>query len=182
MPATLSRPPILGSTLPGFRLPEPLTGRLVSPEDYPFATAVLVVFLSNACPEATRLAPALSKLGLEYEARGVQAFAVNAFDDGERPQEAPAEVAAEALRRGYVFPYLIDQTRQAARALGALRAPDFYLFDAERRLFYHGQFDETRFGDQRAPHGRDLRRAIEATLAGEPPPERQVATSGCLIR
>jgi len=172
----------LGASLPSFRLPEPLTGRLVGPEDFPEASAVLVAFIANACPEVARLAPALSSLALKFLPRGLQILAVNAFDDREQPDEAPAAVAAEALKRGYVFPYLIDQMRSVAQAFGAVRAPDFYLFDSERRLYYHGRFDATRFGDRSAPDGGDLRRAVAAALGDAPRPDHQVASPGCPIR
>jgi len=179
---TLAKAPSLGALLHDFRLPEPLTGRLVGPEDYPSARAILVVFLANACPEVARLAAALSELAQDHEPDGLQVLAVNSFDDACRPEEAPAAVAAEALRRGYVFPYLIDQTRSVARRFGALHAPDFYLFDARRRLFYHGRFDETRFGRQVPAHGGDLRRAVYAALGDAARPDHQVASSGCPIR
>lgn len=137
----------LGSPLRPFRLPEPLTGRLLGPEDFAEARALLVAFICNACPDAQHVAGALAALTRDLEPLGLRALGVNA-----RPDEAPAEVAAEALRQGYVFPYLIDQTQAVARSYGAARTPDFYVFDGGRRLVYHG-----RFGD-------DLRRALRAAL------------------
>lgn len=174
--------PSLGAPLSPFRLPEPLTGRLVGPEDYPDARALLVAFLANRCPEVSRLAPALAALALDFAAEGLSILAINAEDADQAPDEAPAAVAAEALRRGYVFPYLIDQTQQTARTFGAERTPDFFLFGPDRRLAYHGRFDASRRGDEQAPDGTELRTAVLRALAGEPPAPLQAPAEGRPIR
>jgi hypothetical protein len=173
MPTSNAPPFDLGSPLKPFRLPEPLTGRLVGPEDFPEAQALLVAFLCNDCPDVQHLAGALAALTRDLDLQGLRTLAVNSADD------APEAVAGEALRHGYVFPYLIDQTRRVARAYQAVCTPDFYLFDRGGRLAYHGRFDDTRFGGGRPAHGADLRRAIARALKGEPAPEHQVAAQGC---
>jgi peroxiredoxin len=172
----------LGATVESFRLPEPLTGRWLGPEDFPEARALVVAFLSNQCPHVRHLADALADLARDLEPRGLQVLGVNPLEADDEPDEAPAEVAAEALRRGYIFPYLIDQTQRVAKAYGAVCTPDFYLFDARRSLVYHGRFDETRFGGGRPAHGGDLRRAALGALKAEPPAAHQVAAHGCRIR
>ncbi|CAN7225933.1 thioredoxin family protein [Phenylobacterium sp. LjRoot219] len=173
MPTSKVPPFDLGAPLPPFRLPEPLTGRLVGPEDFPEAQAILVAFLCNDCPDVQHLAGALSALTRDLDLLGLRTLAVNS---AEAPPDA---VAAEALRQGYVFPYLIDQTRAVARAYQAVCTPDFYLFGRDGRLAYHGRFDDTRFGGGRPAHGGDLRRAITRVLKGEPASDHQVAAQGC---
>lgn len=175
-------PLALGAALAPFRLPEPLTGRALGPEDFPQARALLVAFLSNQCPHVAHLAEALSDLACELEPRGLQVFGINSLEADDAPEESPAAVAAEALRRGYIFPYLIDQTQAVASAYGAVCTPDFYLFDQPRSLVYHGRFDETRFGGGRPAHGGDLRAAVLRALRAEPPAAHQVAASGCRLR
>ena len=167
----------LGAPLRPFRLPEPLTGRLLGPEDFPEAKALLVAFICNVCPDVQHVAGALAALTRDFEPLGLQALAVNATSDG-GAEEEPVAVAAEALRHGYVFPYLIDQTQAVARAYHAVCTPDFYLFNRARTLVYHGRFDETRHGGRRA-HGEDLRRAVQRAVRGEPALEHQVAAQGC---
>jgi peroxiredoxin len=181
MSPTSDRALVLGAPARSFRLPEPLTGRSVAPEDYPDAGVLLVAFLANRCPHVEHLAAALSELAGDFERRGLQVLGVNSRNADDDPDEAPAAVAAEALKQGYIFPYLIDQTQAVARLYGASCTPDFYLFDRERRLFYHGRFDATRFGGARSAHGGELRRAISRALSGDGPPEHQVAAQGCAI-
>jgi peroxiredoxin len=182
MSPALDRVLSLGAPARPFRLPEPLTGRSVAPDDYPAAGLLLVAFLANGCPHVAHLAAALAELARDYERLGLQVLGVNSLDADDDPEEAPAAVAAEALKRGYIFPYLIDQTQSVARLYGASCTPDFYLFDRDRRLFYHGRFDATRFGGAQPAHGGELRRAVRRALGGEGPPEHQVAAQGCVIR
>lgn len=58
--------------------------------------------------------------------------------------------------REHEFPwvYLYDETREVARAYGALRTPHFYVFGRERRLIYTG----------RAPTIRDSQRRRRRTI------------------
>ena len=45
---------------------------------------------------------------------------------------------------GYTFPYLHDATQEVAQAYGARCTPEFFVFDRDMRLQYHGQFDDSR--------------------------------------
>ncbi len=47
-------------------------------------------------------------------------------------------------RAGFGFPYLYDEAQDVAKAYGAVCTPDIYLYDADRKLQYHGQFDDSR--------------------------------------
>jgi len=88
----------------------------------------------------------------------------------------------EAAQLGYVFPYLLDQNQAVAKAYRAACTPDFFLFDARRRLVYRGQFDDSRPGNGRPVTGADLRAAIDATLAGRTPAAQQLPSLGCNIK
>jgi len=48
------------------------------------------------------------------------------------------------LFTGYPFRYLYDESQEVARAYKAACTPEFYLADANLKLFYHGQFDNSR--------------------------------------
>ena len=74
-------------------------------------------------------------------------------------------MAKEIKAVGYSFPYLFDETQEAAKAYRAACTPDFYLFDRERRLVYRGQMDDSRPGNNRPVTGADLRAALEGSLA-----------------
>ena len=84
-------------------------------------------------------------------------------------------------QRRYTFPYLHDQTQEVAKAYRAACTPDFFLFDADHKLYYRGQFDSTR-PDKGEPTGEDLANAVNKLLAGEPAPEDQYPSAGCNIK
>ena len=77
---------------------------------------------------------------------------------------------------------MLDESQEVAKAYGAACTPDFFLFDGDGRLFYAGQFDETRPNRGEKPHGADLREAVRRLLNGELPAAKQFPSSGCNIK
>jgi hypothetical protein len=87
-----------------------------------------------------------------------------------------------AAQHGWNFPYLLDESQQVAKDYGAACTPDFFLFDADLRLFYAGQFDDTRPRTGDVAHGADLREALQRLLAGETAPSNIKPSCGCNIK
>lgn len=172
----------LGTEAPPFSLEEPATGRTVSREDFAGAPAFLVVFLSNHCPFVKHIADQLAAFGLEYQARGLAMVGVNANDAENYPDDHPDRMKEEVARRGYTFPYLMDETQEVATAYQAACTPDFFLFDGQGRLAYRGQFDPSRPSTDIPVTGCDLRAACDAVLAGRAAPREQISSIGCNIK
>ncbi|MEM6331178.1 MAG: thioredoxin family protein [Planctomycetota bacterium] len=171
----------LGTTAPDFNLPS-TGGGMVSLASLGGSPGLLVVFMCNHCPFVIHLADALAAFAEEYTGKGLSVVGISSNDVGGYPQDSPEKMAEEAKARGYVFPYLYDETQEVAKAYRAACTPDFFLFDKQRELFYRGQFDSTRPDSGQAPTGSDLRAACEALLAGEAPPEDQTPSLGCNIK
>jgi hypothetical protein len=79
-----------------------------------------------------------------------------------------------------VFDYLHDETQDVMRTLGSERTPEAFVYDADRRLAYHGLVDDNR--DEEDVTERYLRDAIEATLAGETPAVTDTEPVGCTVK
>jgi peroxiredoxin len=171
----------LGTPAPDFRLPDP-SGRLVARDDFAATPALLVAFLCNHCPYVQHVRQGFAAFAKEYAARGLAIVAINSNDFAAYPEDAPARMAEEAARHGYGFPYLVDETQEVARAYRAACTPDFFLFDAQRRLAYRGQFDASRPGNRIPVTGSDLRAAADAVLAGRSAPVEQTPSIGCNIK
>lgn len=171
----------LGTRAPGFSLPEP-GGSIVSLDDFRDARALLVIFLCNHCPYVQHLRGDLASLVREYQGRGVAAVGINANDFEAYPDDRPELMAVEKQTFGYTFPYVFDESQEVARAYEAACTPDFYLFDADRRLVYRGQFDASRPGRPVDRPGLDLRDALDALLEGRPIPADQRPSMGCNIK
>ena len=88
----------------------------------------------------------------------------------------------EAQTWGYTFPYLFDEGQDVAKAYRAACTPDFFLFDADRKLAYRGQLDDSRPSNSTPVDGRDLRAALDALLDGEAPATNQQPSIGCNIK
>lgn len=171
----------LGTVAPDFSLPDP-AGRLVSLADFTGHPALLVMFICNHCPYVIHLRAGLARLGEDFQARGAGVVAINANDPNRYPADRPELMAEEVQLAGYTFPYLFDATQAVARSYRAACTPDFYLFDAARRLAYRGQFDDSRPGNGLPVTGRDVRAALEAILAGQAPAPQQKPSMGCNIK
>ena len=87
-----------------------------------------------------------------------------------------------ALRLSFTFPFCHDETQEVAKAYRAACTPEFYLFDQDHRLTYHGQLDDSRPGNNKPVTGRDLRAAIQAVLTGKPVDPKQQPSIGCSIK
>ncbi len=171
----------LGTSAPHFSLPDP-SGEIHSLADADDAKAVVIAFICNHCPYVVHIADAFAKVTGEVIDQGVAVFAINSNDWTTHPDDSPERMAKESKERGYRFPYLIDEDQSVARAYSAACTPDIYVFDAERKLVYRGQFDGTRPSSDEPATGVDLKAAVEAVMLGEAVPEPQRPSAGCSIK
>lgn len=181
MAATPSTMLPLGTSAPDFRLTA-LDGRTVARDDLADRPALLVTFISNHCPYVRHVAAEIARIGREYQPKGVAVVAINANDVEAYPDDSPARMVEFAAANGFTFPYLFDASQAVAAAFHAACTPDFFLFDAQRRLVYRGQLDGARPSNEVPVDGRDLRAALDAVLAGRPVPEPQLPSLGCNIK
>jgi peroxiredoxin len=171
----------LGTPAPGFSLPD-FDARVHTLAEFAGAPALLVAFMCGHCPFVQHLRSEFAAMAREYRPRGLAVVAINSNDVEAYPQDGPDGMRAEAVQFGYVFPYLLDASQAVAKAYRAACTPDFFLFDAGRRLAYRGQFDDSRPGNGKPVTGSDLRAAIDATLAGRMPAAEQQPSLGCNIK
>ena len=171
----------LGTRAPDFRLPEPATGNIVAREDFS-GKPLLVAFICNHCPYVIHIRDTFVQLARDYQARGVAVVAISANDVAGYPQDSPEKMAEEAQRYQYSFPYLYDESQEVAKAYKAACTSDWFLFDENHELFYRGQFDEARPGNDKPVTGADLRQALEALLNHQYPPGEQKPSLGCNIK
>lgn len=178
----------LGSPAPTFKLMG-TDGSVVSIDEFS-GQPLLVAFICNHCPYVKHVAAQLKKIGDDYNGK-VQTIAINSNDVDAYPDDAPDLMKVEKQERGYAFPYLFDADQSVAQAYAAACTPDFYLFDAEHKLFYRGQMDDSRpiriesgvYDFETTPAtGQHLRSAMDALLAGNDRPELQKPSLGCNIK
>jgi len=171
----------LGTAAPAFTLPEPASGKNVSLQDFAGRPLVLI-FWCNHCPFVKHIAARVGELADTYLPQDVAFVSITSNDVAYKPDDGVDKMPAFIAEYGIHFPYLYDESQEVAKAYRAACTPDFYLFDADHRLVYRGQFDDARPGNNVAVTGRDLEDAIRAVLANIPVPEEQRPSLGCNIK
>ncbi len=173
----------LGTGLPNFDLPRVMGGRLSSRslDQRP----VLLMVLCAHCPFVKHVEPEITRLDHDFS-NAVQLIGVSSNSLITHPQDGPEQLADQARRHGWSFPYLLDEQQTLARALRAACTPEFYLFSPDgeglQRLRYRGQLDGSRPGNDQPLDGRDLRAALEAVLTESLVNPDQTASVGCNVK
>jgi hypothetical protein len=74
-----------------------------------------------------------------------------------------------------------DERQDIARAYGAERTPEVFVFDTHQVLRYHGAIDDN-FREPNEVKQHYLRNALDSILAGEVPQMIETRSVGCPIK
>lgn len=170
----------IGTSAPSFSLQEPATGRTVSLADYSNKPAMVVVFTCNHCPYAQAWEERLLQIGRDYQDRAGMVL-VNANDPEKYPNDGPEAMAQRARENNFSVPYLHDADQSVARAYGAERTPEVFVFDKDRRLVYHGTVDDN-YEEPAQVTTSYVRDALDAVLAGRSVSQPETEVRGCTIK
>ncbi len=172
--ADIPAPPIIGSTIGDFTLPD-TDGASHSLASLKGKKGAVFIFIAVQCPVSNAYNERMEKLAQDYKARGVNVVGINANEP-----ESAADIKAHAAAKHLTFPILKDSGSKIADMLGATRTPEAYYLDANNKLLYHGRVDNSR--DTTQVNTSELRDALEATLAGKPVPKTTASAFGCSIK
>nr|WP_299343537.1 thioredoxin family protein [Allomuricauda sp.] len=172
----------LGTKAPDFNLVDTVSDTPISLQSSKGEKGTVVMFICNHCPFVIHVNPEISRLGKEYQAKGIGFIAISSNDVENYPQDAPHLMKQKAKEEGYTFPYLYDETQDVAKAYDAACTPDIYLFNEGLELVYRGQLDDSRPGNGIPVTGTDLRNAMDALLAGDEINPEQKPSIGCNIK
>lgn len=180
MPTSTTDPVKLGSAAPAFCLPDTRNAQEVTLAQFA-GQPLLVAFICNHCPYVVHILEPFVRLAHEFASLNVATVAISANDALKYPADSADNMGRLADESGFAFPYCYDETQQVARAYEAVCTPDLFLYDADHKLYYRGQFDATRPGPTPAT-GDDLSSAIKQLLQQMPPPSSQQPSVGCSIK
>lgn len=145
------------------------------------AKGTLVVFTCNHCPWVKAWEKRVAEIGNGAVKRGLGVIAVNPNDPATYPEDAFAVMQRRAKSLKLQFPYAVDATSDVARAFGATRTPEAFLFDAASKLVYHGTVDDNAREPKKVKE-HWLRDAVEAVIAGRAVPVAETKAFGCTIK
>ena len=172
----------LGTKAPDFNLKDVISGQTISLNTFANKKALLVMFICRHCPYVKHVEQHLAQLGKDYKAKDIGIVAISSNDVEAYPEDAPNSLKEQAQELGFNFPYIFDETQEVAKAYTAVCTPDFFLFDANRKLVYRGQLDDSRPESNIPVTGKDLRNAIDALLNNQPVDQNQKPSIGCSIK
>jgi peroxiredoxin len=172
----------LGTPAPDFQLPDVVSGSPISLATFSAKKALLVMFICRHCPFVQHVKKELARIGRDYADKNIGIVAISANDAAKHADDAPDRLKAMALELGFTFPFCYDESQETAKTYTAACTPDFFLFDADRKLVYRGQLDSSRPGNGVPVDGCDLRAAIDAVLADQPVNPDQKPSIGCNIK
>ncbi|MCY1125647.1 thioredoxin family protein [Frigidibacter sp. RF13] len=176
-------PPVcdFGWKAPDFSLPG-TDGRTWSLGEIAGANGTLIMFICNHCPYVQAVMDRIVRDAAALQAEGIGVAAISSNDAAAYPADSFANMATEAQRHGFSFPYLYDESQAVARAYGAACTPDFFGFNNRLELQYRGRLDAS----GRQPAGpevkRELYEAMKLVARTGKGPDDQIASLGCSIK
>jgi peroxiredoxin len=141
----------------------------------------LVIFSCNACPWVKAWESRIAEIGNAYSQKGVGVIVINSNDPAVQAEDGYDVMQQRAEKYALGFPYVVDASSGVARAFGATRTPEVFLFDAKGKLVYHGAVDDNAHEPGKVQN-RYLAAALDAVIAGKPVVTAETKALGCSIK
>jgi len=168
--------PIVDFSLPG------IDGKIWEPKNACGEKGLLIMFICNHCPYVKSIRDRLVRDTRELMEYGVNSVAIMSNDSAEYEEDSFENMQKIAAEFDFPFPYLLDETQQAAKAYGAVCTPDFFGYNAKMKLQYRGRLDESRKQAAATDVKRDLFDAMKQVAQTGHGPRQQVPSMGCSIK
>jgi alkyl hydroperoxide reductase subunit AhpC len=120
----------------------------------------------------------------KYKSQGFPVVAINPNDAKAYPEDSPSKMKERAKKKGFTFPYLVDDSQTIAKAYGAARTPHVYLLenvDGKFMVRYVGAIDDNA-QDAGAVGTKYLENAVAKLSAGQAPDPQHTKAVGCGIK
>lgn len=170
----------LGSKLPTFDLRN-VDGKMVGSSYFTNGKAYLVAFLCNHCPYVKGSEEMLIRIVRQFENDGLKTVAISSNDAVKYPDDSFDKMREKAREMSLPYPYLYDETQDVARQFDAACTPEFYLFDRNLTLVYHGTINDSPRDASKVTKDY-LSTAISSVLEGQTPSPQFVHPLGCSIK
>jgi peroxiredoxin len=156
-------------------------GKTFTLADVRGSKGTLVVFICNHCPYVKA---SIGRIATEAKALreiGIGTIAIMPNDTEAYREDSFDNMKVFSAKHGFMFPYVLDETQEVARAYDAQCTPDFFGFNAQDGLQYRGRLDAARM-TQVANARRDLFEAMKQVSQTGQGPTEQVPSMGCSIK
>ena len=142
----------------------------------------LVLFICNHCPYVRAVIDRLVEDCRVVQEAGIGVVAIMPNDAKAYPADSFDAMKHFAKEHRFSFPYLIDETQDAAKAYGAVCTPDIFGFNADGILQYRGRVDSAGAHEADAMTKRELREAMLEIAKTGVCSAAQTPSMGCSIK
>lgn len=170
----------IGDRAPDFSLPG-VDGKAYSLNDFKSKKILIIVFMCNHCPYVQAYIERIKAIQSDFGVKGVQVVGINSNDEVNYPDDSFEKMVEMSKAKKLNFAYLRDEDQTTAYAYGAQCTPECFVFDADRKLRYHGRIDDN-YKDENAVKIYDLRNAINALLHNQKVAIELTHAVGCSIK
>jgi len=171
----------LNTDIPHFSLKDAY-GKEYNVNDLFGPNGLVVIFTCNHCPYAQAVWPRTIALYHQVKDKGINFVAINPNAANPNYPEDSVEKMKEYIEKWQIpFPYLVDEKQEVAKQFKAQCTPDIYLYNSQKKLVYHGRFDDN-WKDPSLVKSKDLENAILNLLEGKEIDPNQYPSVGCSIK
>lgn len=173
----------VGDTVSDFKLKN-VDGKMVSLSNYKTAKGAIVIFDCNTCPYSKKYNERIIDLNKKYSSQGYPVITINSNDPSQSEGDSFEEMVDLAKRKGYDFPYLVDENQAVAKSFGATNTPHAFVLKRENDVFkvaYIGAIDDSPSNAANATK-KYVENAVDALLANKPVPATKTKAIGCGIK
>ncbi len=156
-------------------------GNVHSLNDFNDKDVLCIMFTCNHCPYVIAVEERINNIAKKYSDSSFGLICINANDETLYPEDSLEGMKKRSAEKGFVFPYLRDDSQTTAMSYDAICTPDIYLYDKGRVLKYRGRIDDN-WKDESAVKSKDLERAIDLLLTGKEIDFEMVPSMGCSIK
>jgi len=171
----------IGNQVPKFENLKGTDDKTYGSDTFKDAPYLLIVFSCNHCPYVKAYEDRIIDFVNEYKDRGLSTLYINSNEDQNYPEDSFDEMVKRAKEKKFPFPYVRDEDQSVAKSFGATHTPEFFLFDQDRKLRYHGRFDDN-WREPNKVTRRYLQEALDALIKGKEPGEPEIHSIGCTIK
>jgi len=160
---------------------EDVSGLEVSLESLKRDNGLVVVFSCNTCPFVIAWEDRYNIVADLCNQSNIGMVAINSNEakrDGDDSMEA---MISHAKEKGYNFKYTVDTNSELAKAFGATKTPQVFLFDKDLKLVYTGAIDDNLKNAEKVEHFY-LQDAINNMMSGNKIDPNVTKALGCSIK
>jgi len=174
----------VGDTAVDFNLKN-IDGNMISLNSNGDAKGYILVFTSNSCPYAEMYEDRIIALHEKYGNKGYPVLAIQPNNVEKSPDDAFDKMQERAKTKGFLFPYLLDETQSVAQAYGALNTPLVYILNKQAnesfKIEYIGAIDNNSRNAKSATK-KHVEIVVEALLTQTEITTTKTKAIGCTIK